>query len=275
MKFSFGTHRMATGLLFGLALMLTLFAAACAYFYFRQDKLLFYPVVNDPGLAAQWRASRVTIPTGDMTVEGWWAENPHSGSEAVVIYFGGNAEDVLHLADSAAQLDARRVLLTNYRGYGGTPGKPDQQAFFHDALVIYDYAVSQPGVSADEVVLMGRSLGSGVATFVAANRPVRGVVLITPFDSIATVAQGHYPYLPVRWLLRSPFPSDEFAPGIAAPVVIIAGADDVLIPAARAHRLYATWAGPKEIHVLDGAGHNDITRHAGYYPLINAFLARR
>jgi fermentation-respiration switch protein FrsA (DUF1100 family) len=256
------------------AILLGFYLVLVSLLYFRQDGFLFFPVRSDPTLARKWRSARVEIPSGGTWIEGWWAESPEAAGAATVLYFGGNAEDVLYTAESARQLHARRLLVTCYRGYGGSPGRPSQAALFADALAIYDQALRRPGVAPEEIVVMGRSLGSGVATYLASRRPVRAAILVTPFDSMVAVGQRHYPFFPVRAMLRNPFPSDELARRTAAPALILAGDRDDIIPAQHAERLYAAWAGAKELHVLHGAGHNDIEQHPDYYPRINAFLDR-
>lgn len=224
-----------------IALFIGLFIVLCLYMFLRQDRLLFYPVRHDPLLLQQWESQRVEIAMGDHRVEGWWIENANANTQQVVLYFGGNAEDVLYTASTSRALDAARVLVTNYRGYGASSGRPSQAALFEDALAVYDYVVQHAAVAPNHIVVMGRSLGSGVATYLAAHRPVRGVILITPFDSIAAVAQKLYPFLPIRLLLRHPFPSDTFAPRITAPALILAAEHDALIPPAHAERLFDRW----------------------------------
>jgi len=250
------------------------FVLLCAFLYLQQDRFIFFPRKNDAELARGWQAQRVEIRSGDAVVEGWWADDPASTAQTVVLYFGGNGEDVLYTAQAAHELHARRLLVTNYRGYGGSQGKPSQAALFQDALAIFDYAVHQPGVRAENIVVIGRSLGSGVATYLAANRPVRGVILVTPFDSILAVAREHYRFFPVGLLLRHPFRSDEFAPKIKAPAMIVAADQDEVVPVAHARRLFDVLPEPKSIHVLEGVGHNSIEQHPDYYRLINGFMDR-
>jgi len=138
-------------------------------------------------------------------------------------------------------------------------------------LAVYDYAIKR-GVSAEHVVVMGRSLGSGVASMLAGARSVGAAVLITPYDSLSAVAAGHYPFLPVRLLLRHPFPSSDWAKRTRAPALLLAAEHDDVVPAIHAQKLFEVWAGPKQIHVLAQTGHNDIEMHADYYRLINEFL---
>lgn len=249
------------------------FLAFCLLLWWRQENFLFHPGPNDALLRKQWHVNRVEIPSANIALEGWWAENPAASTRAVILYFGGNGEDVLYTATTARHIDARRALFVNYRGYGGSPGKPTQKALFEDALAIYDYVVAS-GVPPEDVVAMGRSLGAGVATMLAATRRVRGAILVTPYDSIASVAARHYAFLPVRLLLRHPFPASDYAKNAHVPALMLAGASDFIVPAIHAQRLHEAWAGPKEIHILPGAGHNNIEQQRAYYELINRFLRR-
>ena len=248
-----------------------IYIALCLSLYLQQDRVLFHPTANDRSLAARWAPYRVEIPSGTHVLEGFWSENGASTSARVVIYFGGNAEDVLYTASTAFELAIKRMLVVNYRGYGGTPGTPSQTALYEDALAIYDYVVAG-GTNPKNIVVMGRSLGSGLATMLAAEREVHGAILITPYDSLVEVAAHHYPIFPVRLLMKHPFDSAAYARRATVPALMLAAEDDTIIPPAHAQRLHDLWAGPRQLHILRGVGHNDIERHPEYYPLINAFL---
>jgi uncharacterized protein len=246
----------------------------CALLYFGQERSIFFPRPNDVQLRQQYAAQRIEIETPDATLEGWWIENLQATTPAVVLHFGGNAEDVLYTASEASKIDARALVVVNFRGYGGTPGKPGQKALYDDGLAIYDYVIER-GVPAEHIVVMGRSLGSGVASMLAGTRPVGAAILITPYDTLAAVAAGHYPFLPVRLLLRHPFPSTDWASRTRAPALILAAEHDDVVPATHAQKLFEVWAGAKQIHVLARTGHNDIETHPDYYRLINEFLLAR
>ena len=251
------------------------FVLICAFLYLGQERSIFFPQANDAQLRQQYSAQRIELTTtGDARLEGWWVENPQATTPAVVLYFGGNAEDVLHTASAASSIDARAMVVVNYRSYGGSTGEPGQQALYDDGLALYDYAISR-GVPREHIVVMGRSLGSGVAAMLAGARPVRAAILVTPYDSIAAVASGQYPYLPVRLLLRHPFPSTDWAQKTQAPALLLAAERDFVVPATHAQRLFEAWAGAKQIHVLPQTGHNDIEMHPDYYRLINEFLRSR
>jgi pimeloyl-ACP methyl ester carboxylesterase len=260
-----------TVLLTTLILVAGGYALICALLYFGQESSIFFPRPNDPQLRQRYSAERFEIATAGATLEGWWIDNPQSTTPAVVLYFGGNAEDVLYTASQASNIDARAIVVVNYRGYGGSSGKPGQQALYDDGLAIYDYAIER-GVPPEHIVVMGRSLGSGVASMLAGARPVRAAILITPFDSLESVAAGHYPFLPVRLLLRHPFPSVDWARRTKAPALIIAAERDAVVPAEHARILFDAWAGKKQFQVLPRTGHNDIDMHPDYYRLIDGFL---
>jgi uncharacterized protein len=261
-------------MLIGVAIVFGAIALFCSFLYVRQDGLIFYPRPNDAALREQWQWRRTEINSGDHVLEGWWAEGGAPDSSLVILYFGGNAEDVLYTASSAVRFAAKRMLVVNYRGYGNTQGRPSQTALYADALAVYDYAVDAGGADASELVVMGRSLGSGVASMLAAERQVRAAVLITPYDSIAAIASRQFPPFIVTRLLRHPFPSTQYAARANAPALLLAAADDQIIPPVHALELAKHWAGPHEMHVLEGVGHNTIEQHANYDRLINQFLER-
>jgi uncharacterized protein len=259
---------------YAIVLCLT-FVALCAFLYFRQDSFLFYPRPNDPGLRSDMREYRIEVPGEGAVLEGWWTTNTAAPNAAVIVYFGGNAEDVLYFASTAPRLPVRHVLVANYRGFGQNPGRLSEALAYRDALALYDYAVEQPDVKASDVFVMGRSLGSGIATYVAAHRSVAGSILVTPYDSMVAVAGRHYPIFPVSWLLKHRFASDQRAPTIRSPALMLVAELDEVIPPAHAQRLYELWAGPKSIHVLPRVGHNDIENHPQYDALVSAFLTER
>ena len=263
---------MLNSLLILLGIAGVFYAALCLLLYLQQDRVLFYPGPNDSALLAQWKSRALEIRTPDARLEGWWADNPTSTTPLIILYFGGNAEDVLYTASMAERFNARRLLVVNYRGYGQTQGRPSQAALYADGLAIYDYVVNEVGAKPEHIVVMGRSLGSGVASMLAAERSVRAAILITPFDSIRAVAASHYPIFPVKLLLRHPFDSASFARQTKVPALIIAAAEDRVIPAKHAQALADVWAGEQHLHVLPGVGHNDLELHPDYFRLINGFL---
>ena len=189
----------------------------------------------------------------------------------LLIYFGGNAEEVSWLAATAGQYAGWSLLMLNYRGYGSSEGKPGEAELFADALQIYDYAVSR--AQGGRVAVMGRSLGSGVAVYVAAQRPVVGVILVSPYDSVESVAKGIYPFLPISLMLRHRFDSLSRAPGIKAPLLCLVAGGDRVIPRPHSERLYAAWGGARQWLEIRLADHDSLAGEPDYWRAIAAFLA--
>jgi len=242
--------------------------------YFLQDSLIFYrqPLAERQRevLARGSDVAEVWLTASDGTrVHAWHLK----AGPALVLYFGGNAEEVSWMLE-AARVETPGVswLLLDYRGYGLSEGSPSQKALIADALALYDYAIKLPGVDSRRVHAFGRSLGSGVAVSLAAQRALRGVILSTPYDSLRAVAARYYWFLPVRWLLKHPFDSAALAPRLDTPLLcLIAGRDEV-IPPAHAERLYEAWRGPKRRVFLASATHNTTDEAAEFWPSIRAFL---
>lgn len=242
-----------------------------------QEKLLFYPsaVASPPAPPAGWRLEEVRIKAADGAQLAGVLVAPPVARPPLVIYFGGNAEEVTAFASQAAEsYGPRAVLLVNYRGYGDSGGTPGEKSVVSDGIEIFDWAVHRRDIDASRIAIHGRSLGAGVAVQVAAARPPRCVILTSPFDSALEVARRHYRWLPVAWLLRHPFDSLARAPGLRMPALIIMGDADTLIPASHSQRLASRWGVPAEQLVLPGYGHNDLSLDPRYDAAIHAFLDR-
>jgi dipeptidyl aminopeptidase/acylaminoacyl peptidase len=242
-----------------------------------QERLLFYPapVTVAPSAPAGWRLEAFEHAAADGTRLAGVLLLPPRERPRVVVYFGGNAEEVTASAAQAAQTYGERaVLLLNYRGYGASLGRPGEREIVADALEVIDRIRARPDLDTSRLAIHGRSLGSGVAVQVAAARPVCAVVLSTPFASALSVAQEMYWWLPVRLLMRHPFDSLARAPGIRAPALILVGSEDALIRPAQSWRLADGWGGPVERRTSIGFGHNDIQLDPAYAPVIRGFLER-
>jgi fermentation-respiration switch protein FrsA (DUF1100 family) len=166
-------------------------------------------------------------------------------------------------------------LIVNYRGYGASEGSPSERALVDDALTLYDHAAKLPGVDADRIVAFGRSLGSGPAVALAAQRPLRAVILVSPFDSLAAVAKRYYWYLPVDWMLKHRFDSIALAPTLKQPLLCLIAERDEVIPPVHGERLFDAWGGTKRKIVLQEAGHNSTDAHPMFWPSIREFLAQK
>ena len=241
-----------------------------ATMYLAQDSLLFLPqpLIGAPRVARPVEALAFEREEG-VKVRGWFVKA--ADRAPLAIYYGGNAEE-LSWQMTEPWPAGWSLALVNYRGYGESDGKPSEVALFGDALAVFDALARRPDVDASRIVLVGRSLGSGVAVYVAAERPVAAVVLISPYDSMTAVARRHYPWLPVGLLLKHPFDSASRAPHVRAPLLAIAGDADRIIPPSHSRRLVEAWAGPKRLVELRDADHNDLSGAPQFWPAIDAFL---
>jgi len=215
---------------------------------------------------------RVVAADG-VHLRGWVARDPGPAPRTLVIYFGGNAEEVSWMLDFRGAFTGWDLALVNYRGYGLSEGRPSERALFADAVTIHDHLAGTRGAQAGPVVAFGRSLGSAVAVHLASRRPLRGVILVAPFDSVGAVARGVVPFLPTGLLLGEVFDSLALAPSVTAPLGMIVAERDEVIPNEHSTRLFDAWAGPKERVTIRGAGHNDLQSYRGYWRAIEDFLA--
>jgi len=174
------------------------------------------------------------------------------------------------LAEFAHAMPDRTMVFVNYRGYGGSTGRPSEAALVSDALAIFDVLRRDY----DDIAVLGRSLGSGVAVQLAAQRSVSRLVLVTPFDSLVRVGQHTFPWLPVAALAKDRFESVRFTPRITCPVLVLIADADEVIPPAHAQALLAAFpAGRARALEVVGAGHNDIQLWPRFYPEIAGFVS--
>jgi pimeloyl-ACP methyl ester carboxylesterase len=244
-------------------------------FYFLQDRLIFQrqTLPEEQRLLIEQRhpsAQSLFIQAADGTRLHAWHLKPAPGAP-LVLYFGGNAEEVSWML-ALARLHAPGAgwLLVDYRGYGASEGAPSERALVSDGLQWYDHA--RQNLGSQNIVLFGRSLGSGVAVQIAAVRPLGGVILVAPYDSLRDVAKHHYPLLPVGLILKHSFDSAQHAPQIEARLLCLAAPRDEVIPMVHSKRLYDAWKGPKRWVELRGAGHNSIDQAPAFWPEVEDFL---
>ena len=192
------------------------------------------------------------------------------GRPGAVVYFGGNAERIEFSRDEfAAWFPHHTVYLMAYRGYGASDGTPRESHLYADALALFDHVSSR---HSGPIVVVGRSLGSGVASYLASQRPVARLALVTPPDSLANVARMHYPWLPVRKLLKDRYESTRYLAKYRGPVLVIRAGRDQVIPAASTDRLIASLAAPPQVIELPAADHNTIGEDARFGAALRGFV---
>lgn len=246
-----------------LGAVLCLYVAACALLYVFQRRFLYFP----PRGVTETSEQRIELRSGDLTLRGW-VVNP--GRKHAVIYFGGNAErPETNIGTFRETFEDHTIYLLNYRGYGDSDGSPTETGLYADAEVVFDHAAG----SHQHVSLMGRSLGTGVATHVASCREVHSMILIEPYDSMVNVARSHYPFFPVGLLLRDRYDSAERAGRITAPTLMIIAGSDEVIPRHSTDRLIEAFdPAILKVEVIAGATHNNIQVFPGYHALMRDFL---
>ncbi len=191
--------------------------------------------------------------------------------DKAIVYFGGNAEPVIFNQQPFEQvLHDHTVYLVNYRGYGGSTGKPTESGLYLDALTVFDN-VSREHITTS---VIGRSLGSGVATYLASQRNINSLVLVTPFDSVRQVAQAKFPIYPMSLLLLDQHDSLSRAKNqIKTNTLIIAATDDQIVPIKHAINLHENFPnGTATMRAVDGANHNNLSAQTEYWQAIRKFF---
>ena len=251
--------------------------------YLAQDALIFYrqPLseVRRAEVARHFPlAQEIFIQATDGTkLHAWYVKAAGEGAEnaPLLLYFGGNAEEVSWMLEETGKVPGVAWLLVSYRGYGLSEGAPGEAALVADALQWFDRALTLPGVDPKRVFAFGRSLGSGVAVALAAERLVAGLILTTPYDSLAALAKRYYWYLPVDLLLKHRFDSIARAPALKQPLLCLIAERDEVVPPVHAERLFAAWGGPKRKVVLPEAGHNSTDAQPAFWSSIREFMAQQ
>jgi len=258
-------------------IVIAVYLALLVVLYIYQRDIQYHPddrVPNPAGsVVPEMVAVRIETAEGFRPLA-WWAP-PADRTLPVIVYFHGNGGTLASRGMQARSLlDAGYgVLLAGYRYNAGAGGEPSEAGLISDGRAAMEYVRSN-GFSTERIVLYGESLGTGVAVAIAAERDVGAVILAMPYTSIADVAQDHYWYFPVRWLVKDRFDSLSRIATVRAPLLVLHGEDDGLIPVKFAQQLFAAAPGPKEGHFIPGG------RHGGLYELgagnlVLDFLNRR
>ena len=258
-----------------LLVVVAVLAAALGLLWLFQRRLLYFPTPGPvpPAASVLPGAEDVTFETADgLRLAGWFVPAPPGGPAArvgrarpAVLVCNGNGGDRSMRAPLAAALSRMglAVLLFDYRGYGGNPGHPTEEGLAADAGAALGYLAGRPEVDPERVIYFGESLGAAVALRLATERPPAALVLRSPFASLAEVGRRHYPVLPVSLLLRDRYDSAALAGRLDAPLLVVAGGRDQIVPASHSRRLFEAAPQPKRLVVLDGADHNDDELLAG------------
>ena len=260
-----------------LALAAGGYTAMIVALYLGQRALMYFPddTVPDPRAHGVADMTAVRIPVGNGVESLAWWHPPREPGRPVVVYFHGNAGHIGERAYKARRMiDAGfGVLLAGYRYNAGAGGAPSEAALLADGRTAMRYVLDR-GYAMEQLVLYGESLGSGIAVALAADNGVGGLVLETPYSSIADVAQARYWFTPAKWLVRDRYDSMARIGQVRAPILMFHGDADTTIHVRFARRLHAAAPEPKEAHFLPGGGHTDLY-DLGAGELVIDFLERR
>jgi fermentation-respiration switch protein FrsA (DUF1100 family) len=259
-----------------MALILWLGAAylvICAFAYFGNRMYMYFPDPMRvlPGETGLDGVEEIELKAADGTkLIAWYARG--TDGKPTILYFHGNAANAANRAPKIAMMleDGFGVFYLNNRGYGGSGGSVTEANNVADALAAYDY-LAERGVPPAKIVAYGESLGSGQAVRLAAARPVAGVVLEAPLTSTIDVARPIYFWLPLRLLIADQYNIERAIGAVSAPLLILHGDQDEVIPVEMGHRNYRAANEPKRIETFSAGHHNDLFDH-GAWDKMRAFL---
>ncbi len=239
-----------------LGLALVAYAALVSGCAMMQRSLMYFPDANLPPPAPGFAA--VSYRTADgLTLTSWY--RPAEKGFPTLVYFQGNGGNISQRIYKTRPLyeAGHGLLLTGYRGYGGNPGSPTEAGLYDDAMSALHWLAGQ-GIAADRIVLYGESLGTGVAVELATRVQSRAVVLEAPFTSLVDAGARAYPYLPVRWLVHDRYDSLAKIGTLSAPVMVLHGTADDIVPVAMGEAILAAAPEPKRGLFFPGFGHNEL-----------------
>ncbi len=234
--------------------------------YLRQNSFVYFPTPEQSHTGVESIVFEVNGETLNSFVI-----NP--GKDRAILYFGGNSEEIgFNAPIYGPALPNSTVYLLNYRGYGGSSGQPSERALFEDATALYDALKKEH----NSISIIGRSLGSGVAAHLAANRKVSNLVLITPYDSIEHLAQDSYPFYPISLMLEDKYKTIDIVDKITAPTLILIAARDELIAPRYSHLLADAFPVDQvQVETLPDAEHGNIPDHPLFQKSVRRFFTPR
>jgi fermentation-respiration switch protein FrsA (DUF1100 family) len=270
---AFCKSRTMTALIAVFAILLFVYIGLAVLLYFAQRSMMYFPetIHTSPAQAGLPEAQEISLTTADGVHIVGWHVAPREG-QPVILYLHGNGGALRYRVERFRKLIKEGIGLVaiEYRGYGGSEGSPSETGLFADADAAYAFAASH--YRPDQIVFWGESLGTGLAIHLAAEKPVGRVILEAPFTSAAAVAAQRYWFMPVRLLMKDQFRSDERIQKVTAPILILHGLKDQVVPYAMGEQMFDLTKAKKHIvRFLDG-GHEDLDRYGALHAVAR-FLA--
>lgn len=237
-----------------MSITLFIYIFICGYFFTKQRDFIYFPTteINHTFKQETFQNAEEHIKTTIVN-----EEKAHA-----IIYFGGNGENVDYNALTFSKIFPNyTIYLVKYRGYSGSSGKPSEQGLYSDALNIYDTLKTKY----KSISIIGRSLGSGVATYIASQREINKLTLITPFDSIENIADAQFPFLPISLILLDKYDSLSRVNQIKAPTLIFVASDDKIIPVQNTQNLIDAFpSSQRTVTTIEDTNHNSISNNKQY-----------
>ncbi len=245
-------------------ILLSIYLVLGAVLFIKQSSFLYFPTKPTNSLH-----NKEVFKNGNESV---YTTVLNPGHDKAIIYFGGNAEDVDYNANDFSKIfKSYTVYLVKYRGYGKSTGQPSEQNLYSDALYVYDKLKEKYS----DISVIGRSLGSGVATYLAANRSISKLALITPFDSIESIAQEIFPIYPMSFILRDKYKSINRVSQIKAHTLILIAENDQVVKRSHSERLVSKFpAAQVAVKIIENTGHNSIANNRTFYEALRGYFER-
>lgn len=245
-----------------------------------EDRFIFHPsaeIVQTPLHAGLQFQDHYFITTDGVRLNGWFIPRP--GARATLVWFHGNAGNIGHRVENIKLLHDKvkvNIFIFDYRGYGRSAGSVSEEGTYRDGAAALAFVHQRLGIAADQLIIFGRSLGAAVAVEMALRFPCQGVILETPFTSIRDMAKTVLPILPIGAILQTRFDVVGKVGKIKAPLLVLHGDRDEVVPYEQGKQVFAAAQGAKEFYTINGANHNDTYRVGGdaYFDRLHSFIAK-
>jgi uncharacterized protein len=257
--------------------LVIIYVTLAVFLMFLENQLIFHP---DPYPAGDWRPRGLTFEDAEfqaadgVRLHGWYVPKP--GSKATILFCHGNAGNLTHRVEILKILHGyvgASVLIFDYRGYGRSEGKPDGAGILADARAARAWLAAREKIAERDIVMMGESIGGAVAVDLAARDGARALVLEKSFNNLPDVAAYHFPFMPVRWLMRTRLDSAAIIGRYHGPLFQVHGDPDSVVPYEFGRRLFEAAGEPKQFMLLPGHDHN-APMPSMYYEALKAFIEK-
>ena len=217
---------------------------------------------------------RIILNINQQLLQGWFVKAIPVNKAPLIIYYGGNAEDIsINLSYLLqAQAPSSSWLFINYRGFGNSSGKPSQSGLYEDALAIYDYLILNSQIPLNMIFLMGRSIGSSIASYVASQRQVAGLILVTPFDSIASFIPKILKFSPFTSYFEKYFNTQKYLENVGCKILVLAAEEDEIIPKVHLKNLANKFKNQLVIVEIKKANHQNIAEFSEYEIAVKKYI---